>query len=82
MVKMAKYGHFVYFVEYSIWVSIKRYWLGKLALACQNVKINSHINENSKKYFFTTPYWACQACVPLFNGPGSNEASGPHDCGL
>ena len=36
MVKMAKYGHFEYVVEYPIWVSIKRYWTGKLAIACQN----------------------------------------------
>ena len=36
MVKMAKYGHFEYVVEYPIWVSIKRYWTGKLALASQN----------------------------------------------
>ena len=36
MVKMAKYGHFDYVVEYPIWVSFKRYWTGKLALACQN----------------------------------------------
>ena len=36
MVKMAKYDHFDHVVEYPIWVSIKRYWTGKLALACQN----------------------------------------------
>ena len=36
MVKMAKYGHFEYVVEYPIWMSIKRYWTGKLALACHN----------------------------------------------
>ena len=32
MVKMTLYGHFEYVVEYPIWVSIKRYLTGKLAL--------------------------------------------------
>ena len=36
MVKMAKYCHFEYVVEHPIWVSLKRYWTGKLALAFQN----------------------------------------------
>jgi len=36
IVKMVRYGHFEYVVEYPIWVSIKRSLAGKLALACQN----------------------------------------------
>ena len=55
MVKMAKYGHFEYVVEYPIWVSIKRYWMGKLAQACHNwiysigLTLTSMGSENNKK---------------------------------
>ena len=49
MVKMAKYGHFEYVVEYPIWVSIKRYWTGKLALACQNWIYCIRLKENVQK---------------------------------
>ena len=43
---MAKYGHFEYVVDYPIWVSIKRYWTGKLALACQNWIYCIRLKEN------------------------------------
>ena len=49
MTIMAKYGHFEYVVEYPIWVSIKRYWTGKLALACQNWIYCIRLKENVKK---------------------------------
>ena len=49
IVKMAKYGHFEYVVEYPIWVSIKRYWTGKLALACQNLIYCLRLNKNVQK---------------------------------
>ena len=52
MVIMAKYGHFEYVVEYPIWVSIKRYWTGKLALACQNwiycIRLKGNVQEPPK----------------------------------
>ena len=53
MVKMAKYGHFEYVVEYPIWVSIKRYLTGKLALACQNWIYCISFLENVQKPFET-----------------------------
>ena len=53
MVKMAKYGHFDYVVEYLIWVSIKRYWMGKLALACQNWIHCIRFVENVQKPYKT-----------------------------
>ena len=46
---MAKYGHFEYVVEYPIWVSIKRYWTGQLALACQNWIYCFRLKENVQK---------------------------------
>ena len=49
MSKMAKYRHFEYVVEYPIWVSIKRYWTGKLALACQNWIYCIRLKENVQK---------------------------------
>ena len=49
MVKTAKYGHFENVVEYPIWVSIKRYWTGKLALACQNWIYFIRLKENVQK---------------------------------
>ena len=49
MVKMAKYGHFDYVVEYLIWVSIKRYWTGKLAQAYQNWIYCIRLKENIQK---------------------------------
>ena len=49
MVEMAKYGHFEYVVEYPIWVSIKRYLTGKLALACRNWIYFIRLKENVKK---------------------------------
>ena len=56
MVKMAKYGHFEYVVEYLIWVSIKRYWTCKLALACQNwiycIRLKENIQKPSKTECF------------------------------
>ena len=57
MVKMAKFGHFEYVVEYPIWVSIKRYWTGKLALASQNwiycIRLKENVNKNSFWTFST-----------------------------
>ena len=49
MVKIAKYGHFGYVVEYPIWVSIKRSLAGKLALACQNWVYCIRLKENVQK---------------------------------
>ena len=49
MVKMAKYGHFDYVVEYPIWVSITRYWTGKLALPYQNWIYCIRLKENVQK---------------------------------
>ena len=53
MAIMAKYGHFEYLVEYPIWVSIKRYLTGKLALACQNWIYCIRFLENVKKPYKT-----------------------------
>ena len=53
MLKMAKYGHFEYVVEYPIWVSIKGYWTGKLALACQNWIYCIRFLENVQKPYNT-----------------------------
>ena len=49
MAIMAKYGHFEYLVEYPIWVSIKRTWTGKLALAGQNLIYLICLKENVQK---------------------------------
>ena len=49
MAIMAEYGHFEYVVEYLIWVSIKRYLTGKLALACQNWIYCIRFKENVQK---------------------------------
>ena len=49
IVKKAKYGHFEYVVEYPLWVSIKRYLTGKLALACQNWIYCIRFVENVQK---------------------------------
>ena len=46
---MAKYGYFEYIVEHPIWVSIKRYWTGKLALAYQNWIYFIRFLENVQK---------------------------------
>ena len=60
MVKMAKYGHFEYVVEYPIWVSIKRYWTGKLALACQNWIYCIRLKENFQKHKRIAEFWKTQ----------------------
>ena len=56
MVKMAKYGHFEYVVEYPIWMSIKRYLMGKLVLSYQNwincICFLENVQKPFKKEFF------------------------------
>ena len=48
--KAIKKSKFNFVVEYPIWVSIKRYLTGKLALACHNLIYCIRLKENVQKH--------------------------------
>ena len=50
MANKSKYGNFNFVAEYPIWVAIKRYLTGKLALACPNWVYCIRLKENVLKH--------------------------------
>ena len=48
---------FNFVVGYPLWVSIKRYWTGKLALACQNWIYFIRLKENVQKPLKIAEFW-------------------------
>ena len=59
-----KKSKFNFVVEYPTWVSIKRYLMGKLTLACQNLIYCLRLNKNAQKpsqteHFRNTVIFGC-----------------------